>query len=819
MHYRKVNKVKLLLMLVALLASFAIIIGVTFSWIEGGATYTIQSDDENEPIKTDTVPENVTYSGKITLNPSTSSGIIELINYDENTNQYQDLVFSPVNSADGENFLFPVSNNDGTTAFYRKATVNDIGTKYINYDFEIAGATKKCYIAFDGEPSITAKIGNTNIDTSAFRIMIKCGEGEDDKYIFTTAGTNKTTTVATGTGSTVQTLTAVPFTNYLNNPTTKANKLFTYDKGATGNIEVSVWLDDGSDTSALQGCEITIDLNLIVVAEDLKATFNAVTYNKTGTKLSNGFTGGSIKYGSTSYTQSFYKTGTSFTATAVPNSNYEFIGWYSDAACTKLVSDKAVLPTQTPDDDVTFYAKFQERNSTVIYVEPRSGFTTYSVYAYNDNDYGADTHHYTDTWPGSSATLDANTGYYKLEFKTTDIGKFYVIISNDGAESGRYPAADVEGLEGDIGGTYLFTADNTLIEFDPADMITINAHGKAPGGSASVDSKSTVITRAGKTVALKATPDSGYRFVGWYKDSAYTTTIGTNYTVASQNITLTTSDAGNTLNYYAKFEKIPTLTLKTSVTPSGGGTAYAGGKTTSTVQIGSSVTLTASPASGYRFAGWYTNSACTSTTGITNPTSATSAKYTVSGTADSTVTLYAKFIKTYTVSAVAGTGGTVTVDKSTVDTGGSAKFTATANSGYEFVGWYTASTGGTLKSSDNPYTLTGITANTTLYARFEQTDITIYFTNNYSWSGTIYCHYWGGSESSTWPGVAMTYVGLNEYNQKQYKITIPADTTGIIFDNNSVQTGNITSNIVDGKGFYISGGSGNNHTVGTFDYE
>jgi len=104
MHYRKSNIPKLLLVIVALLTLFAVSIGATFSWIEGGATYTIHSDEENEPIKTDTVPDNVVYSGKITLNPSTSSGIIELINYDENTNQYQNLVFSPVNSADGENF-------------------------------------------------------------------------------------------------------------------------------------------------------------------------------------------------------------------------------------------------------------------------------------------------------------------------------------------------------------------------------------------------------------------------------------------------------------------------------------------------------------------------------------------------------------------------------------------------------------------------------------------------------------------------------------------------------------------------------------------
>lgn len=115
-----------------------------------------------------------------------------------------------------------------------------------------------------------------------------------------------------------------------------------------------------------------------------------------------------------------------------------------------------------------------------------------------------------------------------------------------------------------------------------------------------------------------------------------------------------------------------------------------------------------------------------------------------------------------------------------------------------------------------------MSANTTLYARFEQTDITIYFTNNYSWSGTIYCHYWGGSSESTWPGVAMTSVGTNGYGQAQYKVTIPADTTGIIFDNGSgndkVQTVNITTDIANGKGFYISGGSGKNHTVTSFDY-
>ncbi len=808
MHYRKSNKPKFVLMLVALLALFAVSIGFTYSWIEGGATFTIQSDDVNEPIKTDTVPSSVTYSGKITLNPS-SGNTISLVKYDENTNQYQNLYFSPVSSADGENFLFPVSNTDGTTAFYRKANINDVGTKYINYDFDIADTTKKCYVAFNGKPTITAKRGSTVLDASAFRIMIKCGE---DKYIFTTADNNLTTNVVTGTGSTTASLQAVPFTAYLNN-VNKSNKLFTFAKGDKGTIEVSLWLDDGSDTSALEGCEITIDISLIVVQEDVNATFKALTFDKTGTKVSNGYTGGYIRYSSEDHTADFTVSGTSFKATASANSGYDFMGWYSDEACKKLITSELVLPEQTPDDDVTYYAKFQQRNATVIYFEPRSGFSTYSVYAYNDNDYGSDTHYYTGAWPGSEATLDADTGYYRFEFTTTDVGKFYVIISNDGAEAGRYPAQNVEGLEGTIGGTYLFTADNTLIEFDPADMITVNAYG-SNGGSGTVNNTSSVITRQGKTIALKATPNTNYEFVGWYKDSSFTTPIDKNSTTASQNITLTAADAGKTLNFYAKFEKLPTVTLKTSVTPTAGGKAYVNSNTTlSDVLVGSSVKLSATANSGYRFAGWYTNSACTTTTGITNPTSATSATYTVSGTDGATVTLYAKFIKTYTVSAVAGTGGTVTVDKSTVDTGGSAKFTATANSGYEFIGWFTSETATSAKSTNNPYTLTGITANTTLYARFEKTANILYVgVIEYQKSNINQVHYWcddntnGTINLSSLTYTTDTYSLGSSYwsNAAQnfyiYEIEVPDNVTGIKFKNSSGSWfGNDVTNFENGK--------------------
>lgn len=97
--------------------------------------------------------------------------------------------------------------------------------------------------------------------------------------------------------------------------------------------------------------------------------------------------------------------------------------------------------------------------------------------------------------------------------------------------------------------------------------------------------------------------------------------------------------------------------------------------------------------------------------------------------------------------------------------------------------------------------------------------ITIYFTNNQNWND-VYAYTWGGSEkASSWPGDKMIYIGLNEFNEKVYQITIAADVTGLIFNNGSgAQTVDITSGITDGLGYYISGSSGAKSSVGTYVY-
>lgn len=96
--------------------------------------------------------------------------------------------------------------------------------------------------------------------------------------------------------------------------------------------------------------------------------------------------------------------------------------------------------------------------------------------------------------------------------------------------------------------------------------------------------------------------------------------------------------------------------------------------------------------------------------------------------------------------------------------------------------------------------------------------ITVYFSDNYNW-GTVYAYTWGGSENTdSWPGTKMTYVSTNQYNEKIYSIEIASDVTGLIFnDGNGNQTVDITSNLSDGQGYYLTS-SDSKCSVATYTY-
>ena len=180
------------------------------------------------------------------------------------------------------------------------------------------------------------------------------------------------------------------------------------------------------------------------------------------------------------------------------------------------------------------------------------------------------------------------------------------------------------------------------------------------------------------TLTAKAAP-TGYDFVGWYEGSNLVSTS------LSFAVTLT---ANRTL--VAKY-KIKSYTVNATSEDINKGTVSLAGQT---VEHGANATVVATPKPAYNFAGWYN--------GATKVSS--NASYTFAVTAN--ISLTAKFtIKTFTTTTANSTGGTASVNKSSVEYGGSAIWTATPSTGYNFSKW---SNGSTI----NPMTVSRITANT-----------------------------------------------------------------------------------------------------------
>lgn len=197
----------------------------------------------------------------------------------------------------------------------------------------------------------------------------------------------------------------------------------------------------------------------------------------------------------------------------------------------------------------------------------------------------------------------------------------------------------------------------------------------------------------GDPVTLTATPHTDYVFLGWYNGE----NLVSNANPYTFNVT-------GDLALTARFQYVdPTVYYHITATAGEGGTVT--GAPTDRVPEGTQLTLTAVPDAGYRFDGWYNGETKVSD----------SLQYSFSATAD--VDLIARFtrIPTYTVTAAATQGGTVSgVPAEAVLEGTSVTLTATAQEGFKFAGWFA---GDTLVSADASYTFT-VSGNVTLEARF-----------------------------------------------------------------------------------------------------
>lgn len=200
----------------------------------------------------------------------------------------------------------------------------------------------------------------------------------------------------------------------------------------------------------------------------------------------------------------------------------------------------------------------------------------------------------------------------------------------------------------------------------------------------------------GKNATVTATRKTGYKFDGWYNGTTKVTSANPYTFAPTANITLT-----------AKWS-VYNITIPVNVSPTGAGTTS---PSPFTGQEGSTVYITATPATGYKFAYW--------TDGVDDTHYANNPKSIVML---SVKTLTAYFIlKSYTVTWNAN-GGTVS-PASTTKTHGSTLGTlptptraSTAEYSYTFAGWFTAASGGTQISST-----TTVTGDVTYYAHWTAT--------------------------------------------------------------------------------------------------
>ena len=225
--------------------------------------------------------------------------------------------------------------------------------------------------------------------------------------------------------------------------------------------------------------------------------------------------------------------------------------------------------------------------------------------------------------------------------------------------------------------------------FDRPTQVTVEA---GEGGTAG-ESQSAAI---GSQITVTARANAGYQFAGWYQGEQRVSTENPYTFTVESSITLT-----------ARFEK---KKFAVKVEAQTGGVASGGNEE---AEAGSEITVTATANEGYEFTGWYEGSEKKSTEAV----------YTF--TVEKSVTLTAKFKRkqtageTVTVQAVAEEGGTASGGKEAA-VGSEITVTATADKGYEFVGWYE---GSKKKSTEAVYTFT-VEKAVTLTAKFRKKQTT-----------------------------------------------------------------------------------------------
>ncbi|MGQ9680720.1 MAG: InlB B-repeat-containing protein [Candidatus Bathyarchaeia archaeon] len=190
--------------------------------------------------------------------------------------------------------------------------------------------------------------------------------------------------------------------------------------------------------------------------------------------------------------------------------------------------------------------------------------------------------------------------------------------------------------------------------------------------------------------SVLAIPDAGYKLDYWELDGVSS---------GNANPYLLTMDNDHTLQPW--FVEVTDLTLTVNVNPIGGGTVSKN-PDKPTYSYGEEVTLTVSPAEGYKFAGW------------SGDASGADPNITITMTSDKIIT--ATFLPTYNLIISVNGAGTTDPEPGiySYSQGTVVQLTAYPDSGYIFTGW-----SGSLTGNANPATIT-MDSNKTVTANFAE---------------------------------------------------------------------------------------------------
>jgi uncharacterized protein YkwD/preprotein translocase subunit YajC len=263
-----------------------------------------------------------------------------------------------------------------------------------------------------------------------------------------------------------------------------------------------------------------------------------------------------------------YDAGTVVSLVATPTTGYQFINWTGDVGTIADVSDATTTITMNRDYSIT--ANFEQ-------IPPEQFDLTISSTA------GGSV-----TMPGEG-TFNCNVGVVVILVASPASGyQFVNWTGNVGTIANVNAAITTITMNDD----YSITANfEEIPEYD----LTI---ASTTGGSVTVPGEGTFAYDGDMVVSLAASPASGYQFVNW------TGNVGT---IANVNAVSTTITMNGDYSITANFEVIPTSQYSLTISSTTGGSVTAPGEGTYTYDEGTSISLTANPASGYQFVNWTGN--------------------------------------------------------------------------------------------------------------------------------------------------------------------------------------------------------------------